>query len=306
VRDSIQAGLRRLFRVIASGGIAAGMVLVLLRFTGDRQTGHAQSPASPDETTQKDACPTDTEVLKAEGLSRAFRRAAQNVLPAVVVIKAGPSPVCPQCGRAHEAYDDESDEGNADAGHQRPLDVLGSGFIVAPTGVVLTNKHVVKGNPRLVVQTADGKQFPVKQVSTDREYDAAVLRIDASAPLPFVRLGDSEAAEIGDWVLTIGSPLELDQTVSAGIISAKNRSLCPTHQANYLQTDAVVNPGSSGGPLVALNGSVIGITTAIASGDGGYQGIGFAIPSNLVKRLVTKFTESVPRDPSPRDSGERP
>ena len=151
------------------------MVLLLLRFAGDRQSGHAQSPASPDETAQKDARPTDTEVLKAEGLSRAFRRAAQSVLPAVVVIKAGPSPVCPRCGRAHEAYDDESDEGNADAGRQRPLDVLGSGFIVAPTGVVLTNKHVVKDDPRLVVQTADGKQYPVYTTITVKIYKDGVL-----------------------------------------------------------------------------------------------------------------------------------
>ena len=193
----------------------------------------------------------------------------------------------------------------AESGYQRPLDVLGSGFIVAPTGVVLTNKHVVKGAARLVVQSADGKQFPVQQVSIDREYDAALLRIEADAPLPYVRLGDSEAAEIGDWVLTIGSPLELDQTVSAGIISAKNRSFCTTHQAKYLQTDAVINPGSSGGPLVSLNGTVIGITTAIASEDGGYQGIGFAVPANLVKRLVMQFTESTGAEPLSNDSGRK-
>jgi serine protease Do len=258
------------------------------------------------ETVVTDAAPTDGEVLKAEGLSRAFRRAARRVLPAVVVIKAGPSPICPQCGRAHEANEDEGDDLRAPSGYQRPLDVLGSGFIVAPTGVVLTNKHVVKGTTRLVVQTADGKQFPVKKVHTDREYDAAILRIEADAALPFVRLGDSETAEIGDWVLTIGSPLELDQTVSAGIISAKNRSFCATHQAKYLQTDAVVNPGSSGGPLVSLSGNVIGITTAIASEDGGYQGIGFAVPANLVKGLVTQFTESNGAEPATKNSGKTP
>jgi serine protease Do len=111
---------------------------------------------------------------------------------------------------------------------------------------VLTNKHVVKRAAHLVVQTADGKQYRVRQVKTDRTYDAAVFRIDADALFSFARLGDSGAAEIGDLVLTIGSPLTLDQTVSAGIISAKDRSFCPNHQAKYLQTDAVVNPGSSG------------------------------------------------------------
>jgi serine protease Do len=156
----------------------------------------------------------------------------------------------------------------------------------------LTNKHVVEQEKRLVVQTADGKQFPVVQVKTDQEHDVAVLKIDAPAKLPFVPLGDSDKAEIGDWVLTIGCPLELEQTVSAGIISAKNRSFCPSHPTRYLQTDAVVNPGSSGGPLVALNGTVIGITTSIASDDGGYQGIGFAVPASSVKPLLDKVVET--------------
>jgi serine protease Do len=169
---------------------------------------------------------------------------------------------------------------------------------------VLTNKHVVKDIPSLVVQTADGQQLRVVQVSTDPEHDAAVLRLAAAAPLPFVRLGDSESAEIGDWVLTIGCPLELDKTVSAGIISAKNRSFCKRHQARYLQTDAVVNPGSSGGPLVALNGTVIGITTAIASEDGGYQGIGFAVPVNFVKSLVANFSQ-VAAGAAARDSRKK-
>ena len=119
-----------------------------------------------------------------------------------------------------------------------------------------------------------------------------MLKIDATARLPFVSLGDSDKAEIGDWVLTIGCPLELEQTVSAGIISAKNRSFCPQHPTRYLQTDAVVNPGSSGGPLVALNGTVIGITTSIASDDGGYQGIGFAVPASFVKPLLAKAGET--------------
>ena len=237
------------------------------------------------------------ELHRAEGLSRAFRAAAQKVLPAVVVIKAGASPVCPRCGRAHDADGDE-DEPSGYAGHQKSLDVFGSGFIVAPTGLILTNKHVVKDTQGIVVQTADGRQFPVVQVRTDLEQDAAVLQIDAKTPLLFVRLGNSDAAEIGDWVLTIGSPLELEQTVSAGIISAKNRSFCSQHPTRYLQTDAVVNPGSSGGPLVALNGDVIGITSAIASDDGGYQGIGFAVPVSLVQRLLTEFTAASAKNAS--------
>jgi serine protease Do len=166
------------------------------------------------------------------------------------------------------------------------LDLLGSGFVVNPSGIVLTNKHVVAGGHQLIVQTADGRQFSVEDVKMDREHDLAILRIESGKPLASVRLGDSVTAEIGDWVLTIGCPLELEQTVSAGIVSAKNRSLCSKHPAKFIQTDAVVNPGSSGGPLVNLRGEVIGVTTAIASEDGGYQGIGFAIPANHAVRLL--------------------
>ena len=180
--------------------------------------------------------------------------------------------------------------------------VLGSGFIVAPSGIVLTNKHVVKDQQGMVVQTADGKQYPVVQVRTDPDQDVAVLRIDAKTPLPFARLGNSDTAEIGDWVLTIGSPLELEQTVSAGIISAKNRSFCSSHPTRYLQTDAVVNPGSSGGPLVALNGDVIGITSSIASDDGGYQGIGFAVPASVVQRLLKEFTTASVKNAAQSDA----
>lgn len=274
-------------RMLLSGGVLI-IVVMLGWHLGNSQTIHAQTlgplvPINPPLAGQ----PTD-ELQRAEGLSRAFRAAARRVLPAVVVIKAGTSPVCPECGRAHAAEGDNKSPENAN--RPKSFDVLGSGFIVAPTGIILTNKHVVKDAKDIVVQTPDGKQFPVVQVRMDQKHDAAVLRIDTKTPLPFVRLGNSDAAEIGDWVLTIGSPLELEQTVSAGIISAKNRSFCEKHQTGYLQTDAVVNPGSSGGPLVALNGDVIGITSAIASDDGGYQGIGFAVPAILVQPLVTEFT----------------
>jgi serine protease Do len=297
MREAETYTTNRLPRVLIWGGVAAAAVVLAWHF-GNSQAIHAQTPAplvpvNPPLTGQ-----LPEELQRAEGLSRAFRSAAQRVLPAVVVIKAGPSAVCPQCGRAHNA--DGRGESSGNEGQQKSLDVLGSGFIVASTGIVLTNKHVVEGEKSLVVQTADGKQYPVVQVRTDREQDASVLRIDAKTPLPFVRLGNSDAAEIGDWVLTIGSPLEMDQTVSAGIISAKNRSFCSKHPTRYLQTDAVVNPGSSGGPLVALNGDVIGITSSIASDDGGYQGIGFAVPASLLQPLLAEFKIASAKDTAPK------
>jgi serine protease Do len=286
MRNSILDSQTRRMRLILTSSLTILVIVVVLRYIGDRQVGFAQAPTPSPET----APSLDQEVARAEGLSRTFRKAAQKVLPAVVVIKAGTSPECPRCGRAHQT-NEEASELPADTGHLRALDVLGSGFIVTPTGLVVTNKHVAKAGRPLVVQMADGKQFPVKQVKVDQEQDVALLRIEADTDLPFVSLADSDQSEIGDWVLTIGCPLELEQTVSAGIISAKNRSFCSRHPTRYLQTDAVVNPGSSGGPLVALNGTVIGITTSIASEDGGYQGIGFAVPASVVKPLLAKVGE---------------
>jgi len=291
-------------RMVMTGGIIIAATVVVLQYIGDRQFIHAQAAVPATQIDQQTLASVDPELFKAEGLSKAFRLAAQKVLPAVVVIKAGVSPECPRCGRAHEP--EEEDAGlSAEVSQKRSLDSLGSGFIVAPTGTVLTNKHVVAANRRLVVQTADGKQFPVKKVKIDQEHDVAVLSIETKTMLPFVSLGDSEKTEIGDWVLTIGCPLELEQTVSAGIISAKNRSFCLNHQTRYLQTDAVVNPGSSGGPLVALNGTVIGITTSIASRDNGYQGIGFAVPVNFVKPLLAKFSEAPAKAAIPSEPSER-
>ena len=275
-----------------SGIIAAAIACLLLEFTDDRNGRHAAAATTWSAGMQGSGDQTAQYIADANGLSAAFRRAAQKALPAVVVIKASPSPVCPRCGRAHESYDGDTAEGGIDGTSARSLEILGSGFIVAPSGIVLTNKHVVRGNDRLVVQTVDGRQFTVEHVTTDPEQDAAVLHIEAETPLPSINLGDSDAMQIGDWVLTIGCPLELDQTVSAGIISAKDRSFCTHHQARYLQTDAVVNPGSSGGPLVDLNGMAVGIATALASEDGGFQGIGFAIPASLVKKLVADAMES--------------
>jgi len=237
----------------------------------------------------------DTARIRAEDLSRAFRDAAQSVLPAVVVIKMPHLRACPHCGGIHppgHEQDPRVPGGAEDApgvAPNVPLTVLGSGFLVDPSGLVLTNQHVVKGARQIVVQLADGRQFGVVRVKKDAEMDLAVLQLDAKTPLPATRLADSDAVEIGDWVLAIGCPLELEQTVSAGIISAKNRSFCPNHGARMLQTDAAINPGSSGGPLVDLNGRVVGITTSIASDDGGYQGIGFAIPANHAARLVQQF-----------------
>jgi serine protease Do len=165
---------------------------------------------------------------------------------------------------------------------------LGTGFVIDQAGVILTNNHVVNGAQTVEVKLSDERTFPARVVGTDGPTDIAVVRIDAKdlRPLP---LGDSDAIEVGDWAVAIGNPFGLSHTVSAGIISAKGRTkndvpLDPAGYYDFLQTDASINPGNSGGPLLNLKGEVVGMNSAIRGG--GAQGIGFAIPINMIKQLL--------------------
>jgi serine protease Do len=167
---------------------------------------------------------------------------------------------------------------------------LGSGVIVDPSGIVLTNAHVVDRASDIEVVTADGKKHRAKVVGVDRRTDLAVLKLQGSGPYPAATLGDSDKLKVGDWVIAIGSPFGLQQTVTAGIISAKGRSIGQGPFDDFLQTDAAINPGNSGGPLVNMSGEVVGINTAIASRTGQYAGVGFSIPSNMARRIYTELS----------------
>ncbi|HZP39163.1 MAG TPA: DegQ family serine endoprotease [Methylomirabilota bacterium] len=166
---------------------------------------------------------------------------------------------------------------------------LGSGVIVDPSGIVLTNAHVVERATEIEVATADGKKHKAKLLGADRKTDLAVLRLEGGGPYPAANLGDSDRVKVGDWVLAIGSPFGLQQTVTAGIISAKGRSIGQGPFDDFLQTDAAINPGNSGGPLVNMSGEVVGINSAILSRTGGNVGIGFSIPVNMAKRIYTEL-----------------
>lgn len=168
---------------------------------------------------------------------------------------------------------------------------VGSGVIVSPEGFILTNNHVVRGADEVSVTLSDGRIFKAKVVGGDDKSDLAVIQIKA-AGLVAAKLGDSDSLEVGQWAVAIGSPFGLDQTVTAGIISAKGRSVGINDYEDFLQTDAAINPGNSGGPLVNLKGEVIGINTAIASRSGGYQGVGFAIPSNMASSVMHSIITS--------------
>jgi serine protease Do len=173
---------------------------------------------------------------------------------------------------------------------------LGSGVIVDPKGYIITNNHVVDKADRIRVNLMGDPEtvtYPATVVGVDAETDLAVIKIDAKKPLPAARLGNSDSMNVGDWVLAIGSPFGLNETVTAGIVSAIGRNIVPGRQfESFIQTDAAINPGNSGGPLVNMNGEIIGINTAIYTSGGGYQGVGFAMPSNTVANVYNQLISS--------------
>jgi serine protease Do len=168
---------------------------------------------------------------------------------------------------------------------------FGSGFIVDPSGIILTNYHVVEGAEQVEVTLVDGRKYPSRQILSDKKTDVAIIRIQPRRALPFLEFGDSDAMEIGDRVLAMGAPFGLAGSVTSGIISAKGRNLRMNMNEDFLQTDAAINPGSSGGPLVNLEGKVIGITAAIKSRSGGFQGVGLAIAGNLAKQAMQQLVK---------------
>jgi serine protease Do len=174
-----------------------------------------------------------------------------------------------------------------------PQQGFGSGFIVDPKGLVLTNYHVVAGADEVEIQLIDGRKFTSKDFKGDPKTDIAFVRFETKTPLPYLELGDSDAMEVGDRVLAAGAPFGLKGSLSAGILSAKGRTnLNMNMYEDFLQTDAAINPGNSGGPLVNLEGKVIGINSMIKTHSGGFQGVGLAISSNLAKSIMTQLVQN--------------
>jgi serine protease Do len=168
---------------------------------------------------------------------------------------------------------------------------LGSGFIIDPAGYIVTNNHVIEDAEEIMVLTHDNEELKATIVGRDEKTDLALLKVEAKHPLPFVNWGDSEALRIGDWVMAIGNPFGLGGSVTAGIVSARQRDINSGPYDDYIQTDASINRGNSGGPMFNMNGEVVGINTAIFSPSGGSVGIGFAIPSNLAKPIIAQIRQ---------------
>lgn len=222
-----------------------------------------------------------------------FADLAEQVSPAVVNITTttlvaggiGPQGIVPE-GSPFEDFFDDGDEGTP-----RRSSALGSGFVISADGYVVTNNHVIEGADEILIEFFSGEELPATLVGTDPNTDIALLKVDVD-DLPYVEFGDSngEAAEVGDWVLAMGNPLGQGFSVSAGIISARNRELSGTYD-DYIQTDAAINQGNSGGPLFNMDGEVIGVNTAILSPTGGSIGIGFSMASNVVRDVVAQLKE---------------
>ena len=229
-----------------------------------------------------------------EALSASFAEIARRVEPAVVNIETTQNQ--PEVSEKDEDKEDQSASNpllDMFRRQRRPTRGVGSGFIVSPKGYILTNHHVIEDAARISVGLQSGEKYRGTVIGVDPETDVAVIKIDAPKDLPTVTLGDSNAAQVGDWVLAMGSPFGLDQTVTAGIISKKERET-PFFNVfqRFLQTDAAINRGNSGGPLVNMRGEVIGMNSQIATSTGDYNGIGFALPANetsfVYKQLIAQ------------------
>jgi serine protease Do len=188
-----------------------------------------------------------------------------------------------------EFFGDQS--GRRGTMRQPPSEGLGSGVIVSPDGYVLTNSHVVKGADTIKVTLGDGRELTAKVVGTDPETDLAVIKVDAK-DLPAITFADSDKVEVGDKVLAVGNPFGIGQTVTSGMVSGLGRATMGLDYEDFIQTDAAINPGNSGGGLVDAEGRLVGINTAILSRTGGFQGIGFAIPSNLARNVMEQLASN--------------
>ena len=254
---------------------------------------------------------TPLKVPAPQQLSSAFSQVAKQLEPSVVNVntESTPKSITPRGRRRGNPEGDENQDPFQDffdrffggqggspfggPGGGATEHSLGSGVIVDSKGYIITNQHVVEKADRIRVKLdgdPPGVQHDAKVVGTDSETDLAVIKIEVDHPLAAAKLGNSESMNVGDWVLAIGSPFALEETVTAGIVSSKGRDIDSRRQfQRFIQTDAAINPGNSGGPLVNMNSEVIGINTAIFTESGGYQGVGFALPSNIVAEVYNQL-----------------
>ncbi len=240
------------------------------------------------------------QTLTAQAKPESLAPLAEKISPSVVNIttstlvegRTGPRGIVPEGSPFEDFFREFQDRnrGDDEAPAPRRSSALGSGFVISEDGYVVTNNHVIEGADEITIEFFSGAELIAEVIGTDPNTDIALLKVEADAPLPFVSFGDSDAARVGDWVIAMGNPLGQGFSVSAGIVSARNRALSGTYD-DYIQTDAAINRGNSGGPLFNMDGQVIGVNTAILSPNGGSIGIGFSMASNVVTRVVDQLQE---------------
>ncbi|RUM08379.1 DegQ family serine endoprotease [Rhizobium chutanense] len=226
---------------------------------------------------------------------------AEGLLDAVVNIStsqnvkddegAGPAPRAPDGSPFQEFFNDFFNKQQGNKGGNHNVSSLGSGFVIDPTGYIVTNNHVIEGADDIEINFANGSKLKAKLIGTDTKTDLSVLKVEPKAPLKSVKFGDSSTMRIGDWVMAIGNPFGFGGSVTVGIISGRGRNINAGPYDNFIQTDAAINKGNSGGPLFNMKGEVIGINTAIISPSGGSIGIGFSVPSELASGVVEQLRE---------------
>lgn len=234
--------------------------------------------------------PDFTEMVKANGPSVVNISTTQKAKPAEEL--AGKEPAIPE-GLPPEMEElfkhfYQNPDGSEDEGGDEDAQSLGSGFIISQDGFVLTNHHVVKNADEIIVKLSDRRELVAKLIGSDARTDVAVLKVDATG-LPAVTIGSPEALKVGEWVLAIGSPFGFEQSATAGIVSAKGRSLPGGNYVPFIQTDVAINPGNSGGPLFNMDGKVVGINSQIYSRTGGFMGLSFSIPMDVVMNVVDQI-----------------
>lgn len=237
------------------------------------------------------------QAIAAHARPESFADLADKISPAVVNITtstmvaqgSGPSPMVPD-GSPFEDFFREFRDRNDQGDRPRRSSALGSGFVISEDGYVVTNNHVIESADEIIIEFFSGQELVAEVIGTDPKTDIALLKVEADVPLPFVKFGNSDTARVGDWVMAMGNPLGQGFSVSAGIVSARNRALSGTYD-DYIQTDAAINRGNSGGPLFNMDGEVIGVNTAILSPTGGSIGIGFSMASNVVVRVVDQLQQ---------------
>ena len=285
--------------LLTASGLA--LLLALSPALAQNATSPAAEAAQAAANDNQPLTAPESSARKQKVMPESFADLVEMVSPAVVNITttatvAAPvarGPQLPEGSPFSDLFREFGFPGMPDGGDpqaEQRSNALGSGFVVSSTGLIVTNNHVIDGADEIEVEFFSGKKLPAKVIGKDEKTDIAVLKVESPDPLPFVKFGDSDKGRVGDWVLALGNPLGQGFSASTGIISARNRALSGTYD-DFIQTDAAINRGNSGGPLFNMDGEVIGVNTAILSPNGGSIGIGFSMAPNVVSKVVEQLEE---------------